>query len=109
MVSSAGWLDMACQLSQALFKELKTDFEDAEVPVLEPGVGTVWTEHSERATLRSWAAAAGVTEEVRRQLGRWAPTVDQAYERTVRANILSAQLMIALFVKKESGKKRRSG
>lgn len=96
---------MACQLSQALFKELKTDFEDAEVHVLEPGVGTVWTEHSERATLRSWAAAAGVTEEVRRQLGRWAPTVDQAYERTVRANILSAQLMIALFAKKNLGRR----
>ena len=96
---------MACQMSQALFKELMVDYEDAEVNLLEPGVGTVWTEHSERATLRTWASAAGVSEEVRRQLGRWAPTTDQVYERTVRANIMSAQIMIALFVKRSLGKR----
>ena len=96
---------MACQMSQALFKELKVAYEDAEVNLLAPGVGTVWTEHSERATLRTWASASGVSEEVRRQLGRWAPTTDQVYERTVRANVLSAQTMIALFVKRNLGRR----
>ena len=96
---------MASQMSQALFRELRIEFEDAEINLLEPGVGTVWTEHSERATLRTWASAAGVTEEIRRQLGRWAPTTDQVYERTVRANILGAQIMIALFVKRNLGRR----
>lgn len=68
-------------------------------------MGTVWTENSERATLRTWASAAGVSEEVRRQLGRWAPTTDPVYEQTVRANIMSAQIMIALFVKRSLGKR----
>lgn len=69
------------------------------MPLLERGVGTVWTEHSERATL-----SAGISEEIRKQLGRWTPTADQAYERTARKNVLRAQQAIAGFVKASLGR-----
>ena len=34
--------------------------------------------------MRTWAEAAGVPEAVRKQLGRWTPSVDLSYERTTR-------------------------
>ena len=69
------------------------------------GVFTVWTEHSERATMRTWAEAAGVPESVRKQLGRWTSSVDQSYERTTRYNTLKAQSRVANFVKSSRGRR----
>ena len=86
---------VASRCSQALFCDLKMEYEDGIVPVLAEGVGLVWTEHSERATMRTWAEAAGIPEPVRKQMGRWVPTAYQAYERTGRLNVLKAQKEIA--------------
>lgn len=36
-------------------------------------------------------------------MGRWTPTVDQAYERNARSNVLRAQSAIASFIKKNEG------
>eukprot|EP00438_Fugacium_kawagutii_P021417 Skav230575 [mRNA] locus=scaffold971:157894:160071:- [translate_table: standard] len=94
----------ATRFSQALFGEITTEYEGGRVRLLEMGVGTVWTEHSERATMRTWAEAAGISEEVRKQLGRWTPAPDQAYERTGRKNPLRAQQMIASFIKASWGR-----
>lgn len=94
---------MASRLSHALFNDLKEDFEGAIVPLMDEGVCTLWPEHSERATLRTWAEGAGIPEHVRKQMGRWTPTVDQAYERNARSNILRAQSRIAEFIRKNLG------
>eukprot|EP00435_Cladocopium_sp_Y103_P034782 s391_g9.t1 len=86
---------VASKCSQALFNELVCIYDDAEVPLLAVSAGLLWTEHSERASLRSWSEAAGVPEDVRKQLGRWVPVASQVYERTGRANVLRAQSGIA--------------
>ena len=93
----------AAQMSQALFGELDTKGGDREIKLLESGVGTLWTEHSERVTLRTWSAAAGVPDRVMKLLGRWSPTVDQGYERQNRRDVLKAQECVANFVKKSLG------
>ena len=94
----------ASAMSQALFGELWTMDGGQRISLLFNGVGTLWTEHSERATLRSWAAAARVPEDIRRQMGRWRPAADEGYERVVRANILRAQKIIAAFIRDNKGR-----
>ena len=93
----------AAQMSQALFSELEIEDMGRRDKLLEAGVGTVWTEHSERVTLRTWAAASGVPDRVMKLLGRWSPSVDQGYERQMREEVLSAQEHTAEFVKKKMG------
>ena len=96
---------IASRCSQALFGDLMMEYEGGVIPVLAEGVGLVWTEHSERATMRTWAEAAGISEPIRKQMGRWVPATDQVYERTGRTNVLQAQCDIATFVKEQMGKK----
>ena len=88
----------AAAMSQALFKVLKVPGGDRKL--LEEGAGSVWSEHSERVTLRSWAGATGVPEDVCKRLGRWTPTVDQSYDRTIRMQVMQAQDHIARFIKR---------
>ena len=95
---------MASTMSHALSSALKIRFEGATVKLFAEGVSVCWTEHSERATLRSWARVSGIPEDVCKRLGRWTPTVDQSYDRTVRATVLKAQANIARFVRSNLGK-----
>ena len=95
---------MASAMSQALFNELKVGHRDYEEKLLEKGVGLAWTEHSERATMRTWAQAARIPEDVRRQMGRWLPSADEEYERSVGANVRRAQSLMAGFVKENRGR-----
>ena len=89
----------ASQMSQALFSELEIrDGMDIE-KLMEAGVGTVWTEHAERVTLRTWSAAAGVPDRVMKLLGRWSPSVDQGYERQNRKDVLKAQEFVATYIR----------
>lgn len=55
---------IASQCFQAVFADMKVTMEEGDVERLmyEP-VGTMWTEHSERATIRTWAEAAQIPEE----------------------------------------------
>lgn len=65
-------------------------------------MGVLWKEHSERATIRTWAQAARIPEDVRRMIGRWKPSTDEGYEsieRNVRANVLRCQKVLAVYVK----------
>ena len=71
----------ASAMSQALFGELWRMDGGTMTSLLFNGVGTLWTEHSERATLRSWAAAARIPPDIRRQMRRWRPATDEGYER----------------------------
>lgn len=64
----------------------------------------LWSEHSERATIRTWAQAARVPEDVRKMIGRWRPTADEGYERNVRTNVLRFQKVLALFIKENGAK-----
>ena len=96
--------DMESAMSQALFGELWTMESGKRPSLLFDGVGTLWTEHSERATLRSWASAARIPPDIRRQMGRWRPAADEGYERTARANILRSQKIIAAFLRDNRGR-----
>eukprot|EP00435_Cladocopium_sp_Y103_P022295 s1532_g5.t1 len=92
----------ASSMSQALFKVLEVPGSGEHL--LEAGSSTVWSEHSERVTLRTWAGAAGLPEDVCKRLGRWTPTVDQSYDRSVRMQVVAAQEFIADFLKRNMGR-----
>ena len=68
------------------------------------GAGALWTERSERATARSWAAVAGIDVEVKKKLGRWKASVDEDYECTTRTQVEQAQRKMAAFVKVNKGR-----
>ncbi|MCR9103624.1 MAG: hypothetical protein NXI25_27025, partial [bacterium] len=102
----------ASQMSQALLGELvmsqrkQDELEGVGRPggiLLCQGAGTVWSEHSERATLRSWAASLGVDDYVAKQLGRWQPSTDEAYVRSIRGNVEKAQKMMAEEIRNNLG------
>ena len=90
---------IASTMSQALFREIKVGKEVDRRSVLEPGLGVLWTEHSERVTIRTWAQAARVPEDVRKMIGRWRPSADEGYEQNVRTNVLRCQKVVAVFIK----------
>ena len=95
----------AAAMSQALFAVLQYSDPVEESRLLDDGVGAAWTEHSERVTMRTWAGASGVPEHVCRRLGRWTPTVDQAYDRSVKAQVIAAQEHVATFIQKNLGRR----
>ncbi len=64
-------------MSRALLRELKA-------PIVSDEVGGFWSEHSERVTMASWAAAVGVKQEVVERWGRWRPSVDEEYVKTTK-------------------------
>ena len=81
---------IASALSQALFGELLTNSEGQWQQLLAPGVGLLWTERSERATIRTWAQAARIPEDVRKMIGCWRPSADESYERNLRCQKIAA-------------------
>ena len=91
----------AVGMTQAICSELR-DLKGEKL--LDEGVGALWTEHSERATARSWAAVAGIDAEVKKKLGRWKASVDEDYERTTRTQVEQAQRKMAAFVKVNKGR-----
>ena len=54
--------------------------------------------------MRTWAQAARIPENVRKQMGRWQPSADEEYERSVGANVCRAQSLVAGFVKENKGR-----
>ena len=90
-------------MSQALFHRLWLRKRAGKTTLLFSGVGTVWTEHSERATMRTWAQGARVPEDYRKQMGRWQASADEGYERAQRINTLESQASMARFVKQSVG------
>ena len=88
------------QCSQMLYGALRTDPKKGRSEqLLERGAGTIFTEHSERVTLRTWAEAASVPAEIAKRLGRWSPTTDEGYVKAQNSTIIRAQEHIAFFVR----------
>ena len=98
---------MATTMSHALANHMvgPSDHRGKTIHLLEMGAYCAWSEHSERVTMRTWARAAGIDEETCKRLGRWTPTVDQAYDRAVRMQILQAQTKVSHFITKNKGAK----
>ena len=94
---------IASAMSQALFNEMTVGQVEKKKKLLQPGLGVLWTEHSERVTVRTWAQAARIPEDVRKMLGRWQPSADEGYERNARINVVRCQAVLALFVKENLG------
>ena len=94
----------AAACSQALFTTLQFDGPDHKVMLMERGIGRLWSEHSERATLRTWAAWARVPDDVKKQMGRWQPSSDEGYERLVKSNVMRAQQIIAEKIRRSHGR-----
>ena len=90
---------IASTMSQALFNEMRMGKEEGAKHLMHPGLGILWTEHSERVTVRTWAQAARIPEDVRRMIGRWRPSADESYEQNVKVNVLRSQRVMALFIK----------
>ena len=90
---------IASTMSQALFNEIRMGKEEGAKHLMHPGLGILWTEHSERITVRTWAQAARIPEDVRRMIGRWRPSADESYEQNVKVNVLRSQRVMALFIK----------
>eukprot|EP00435_Cladocopium_sp_Y103_P017366 s1708_g4.t1 len=95
---------MASAISQVMLSSLWTTSAGAKVTLLFQGVGVLWTEHAERATVRTWSQGAQIPDDVKKQLGRWRPSCDEGYERNVRTNVLRSQRIMAEFVKVNRGK-----
>ena len=92
----------AAALSKALLSNLKSG--EGPGHLLLPGMAAMWTEHSERATLRSWAGAAAISPGSMKRLGRWKQDVDEGYDRTDRAEVEKSQAKIASFIRSSRGK-----
>ena len=69
-------------------------------PMLLPGLGLFWTEHSERATLATWARCCKVAPETAKKMCRWQQSCDEEYIRTTRLLVEAAQALIADTIKK---------
>mmetsp|Transcript_25222 Transcript_25222/g.40376 ORF Transcript_25222/g.40376 Transcript_25222/m.40376 type:complete len:674 (+) Transcript_25222:59-2080(+) len=70
-----------------------------ELPLLLDGVQVFWTEHSDRATLPTWAAMIGVSKEDADRLGRWQPSESEAYVRAARTVVLRVQDRVAVRIR----------
>ncbi len=95
----------ASACSQALFAALHIDGPERRELLMERGVGRLWSEHSERVTIRTWAAWARVPEDIKKQMGRWQPSADEGYERLVKSNnVMRSQEHIAEKIRKSQGR-----
>jgi len=54
-----------------------------------------WSEHSERVTIISWAAALGVDKEIRKRWGRWQASTDEEYVKTSLTMVFEGQRILA--------------
>eukprot|EP00434_Breviolum_minutum_P020185 symbB.v1.2.017800.t1/scaffold1394.1/size200789/23 len=89
----------ALSMSRALANDLqKVELSDSEVSrklIIIPDVSGYWSEHSERVTMVSWAAALKIDSESRRRWGRWKPSTDEEYAKTTLTMVLAAQKEVA--------------
>lgn len=54
-----------------------------------------WSEHSERVTMISWAAALGVDKEIRKRWGRWQASTDEENVKTSLTMVFEGQRTVA--------------
>jgi len=68
----------------------------SETDLLAAGSQMFWAEHSDRATLSSWAAAMNVSKYRRDFLGRWKPEESDVYVRTAKKIVIGVQVEVAV-------------
>ena len=68
-----------------------------------PEASGFWSEHSERVTVISWAAALGIDPDSRKRWGRWRPTTDEEYAKTSQTMVMAAQQQVASKMKENLG------
>ena len=71
--------------------------------LLLPGVGTIWSEHSERNGIASFAAILGESEENQNRLGRWSAGTSEGYVRTTRGIVERVQRDVAAAIRRSAG------
>ena len=64
-----------------------------------PDTSGFWSEHSERVTIISWAAAVGVEPEIRKRWGRWKPSTDEEYAKTSLTMVFEGQRVLAEYLR----------
>ena len=69
---------------------------ERDEPLLPVETHLFWAEHSDRATLPSWAAACGVAKNERGYLGRWRHIESDAFVRVAKRIVLQVQSRVAL-------------
>ncbi len=96
----------AMSMSRALMNRMKVCWEGVmegrNLLDLED-TSAFWSEHSERVTMVSWAAALGVSPEARKRWGRWKPSVDEEYAKTSLTMVYEAQEVVAQKIRFEAG------
>ena len=93
----------AMAMSRALLRELKAPIRSGgqmEDLVVTDEVGGFWSEHSERVTMASWAAATKIRQDIIKRWGRWRPSVDEEYVKTTKMLVLEAQGQVANTIKR---------
>ena len=88
----------AMSMSRALLRELKAPVRSGgvlEELIVTDEAGGFWSEHSERVTMASWAAAAGTRQDIIKRWGRWRPSVDEEYVKTTKLLVMEAQGQVA--------------
>ena len=81
----------AMAMSRALLRELKAPIRSGgqmEDLIVTDEVGGFWSEHSERVTMASWAAATKIRQHIIKRWGRWRPSVDEEYVKTTKMLVL---------------------
>jgi len=93
----------AMAMSRALLRELKAPIRSGgqmEDLIVTDEVGGFWSEHSERVTMASWAAATKIRQDIIKRWGRWRPSVDEEYVKTTKMLVLEAQGQVASTLKR---------
>lgn len=88
----------AMAMSRALLSMATRPDEDGlwnQLLITVPETSGFWSEHSERITVISWAAALEVDPDARKRWGRWKPTTDEEYAKTSQTMVMAAQKKVA--------------
>ena len=88
----------AMAMSRALLSMATRPDEDGlwnQLLITVPETSGFWSEHSERITIISWAAALEVDPDARKRWGRWKPTTDEEYAKTSQTMVMAAQKKVA--------------
>ena len=77
------------------------EWRRGEAVLVGPHLAQAWTGHSERATLPSLLAAAGVSRESRELVGRWRAEGSDEYVRTYKAMVKRMHLVFRACLQKD--------
>ena len=107
--AKAEYID-ALNMSREAFKHLNQvrratggSWEVADRALFLADLPLLWSEHSERFCLPSWAALRGVPKDQRDYLGRWGPDGSEVYNQTQLATVRTIQRETAAYLREHVG------